>query len=287
MERPKSSVRRLRSMDKQRKNDFIFPRRGELVVATVKKIVGHGAYLKIEDYNIDGYLPLNEVSTKWVRNIEDVIKEGQKIVVKVIRIDRFTKSVDVSYKDVSESEKNRILRIWKKNYRGLKILEELAKHIEKEKGVKIDLEEKLSPILDKENTVYDALEKIMLEPTLLDKVSLKDLKEDILEYLGKKIHLKKYMYEAVIGVQSIERGGLFRIKESLRQIDENIRKAVGRENVEISLIGSPRYRLSTWSYKPETIKKKVLPTIKKTVEELSKQKGLRIAIIEEKLKVAT
>lgn len=287
MVKPKFSVRRLRNMDSRRRTEFIFPRKGELVVATVKKIVGHGAYLKIEDYNIEGYLPINEVSTKWVRNIEDVFKEGQKIVVKVIRIDKFTKSVDVSYKDVSESEKRRILRIWKKNYRGLKILEELAEHIKKNRGVKINLEEKLSTILERENTVYDALEKIMLEPSLLDKVSLKDLKEDILEYLGKKIHLKKYIYEAVIGIQSIEKGGLFNVKKSLQKIDENIRKAVGRENVEISLIGSPRYRISTWSYRPETIKKEVIPTIKKTIDELSKQRGLRIAIIDEKLKVAT
>ena len=269
-----------------RKTEYIFPRRGELVVATVKKIVGHGAYLKIEDYNIDGYLPLNEVSTKWVRNIEDVIKEGQKIVVKVIRIDRFTKSVDVSYKDVSETEKSRILRLWKKNYRGQKILEELAKYLES-KGIRVNLEEKLTPIIERENTVYDALEKIMLEPDLLDKVSLKEYKESILEFLGKKIHLKKYIYEAVIGIQSIEKGGLFKIKDALKKLDEEIRKAIGRENVEITLIGSPRYRISTWSYKPETIKKRLLPTVKQTVDQLSKQRGLRLVVVDEKLKVSS
>lgn len=278
-------MRKLKNTDKKEPRSIIFPRRGELVVATVKKIVGHGAYLNIEDYNIDGYLPLNEVSTKWVRNIEDVIKEGQKIVVKVIRIDRSIKSVDVSYKDVSESEKSRILRIWKKNYRGLKIIQELEKHLERKRGIKIDLEEKLLPIIDRENTVYDALEKIMLEPTLLDNISLENIKEDILEFLSKKIHLKKYVYEAILGIQSIEKGGLFKIREGLEYIDSNIRRAVGRDNVEIKLIGSPRYRISTWSFKPETIKKKVLPTVQKTIEDLSKKKGIRVVLLDEKLKV--
>ncbi|GEM_PF-813197 len=267
-----------------KRKEVIFPRRGELVVATVKNIVGHGAYLHIEDYDIDGYLPINEVSTKWVRNIEDVIKEGQKIVVKVIRIDKFTRSVDVSYKDVSESEKNKILRIWKKNYRGTKIIEELEKHL-KEKGITINLLEKLDPIIENEPTVYDALESIMLEPTLLDEVSLSNLKEEIIEYLHKKIHLKKYIYEATIGIQSIEKGGLFKVKKGLETLHKAIEKATGLENVDIYLIGSPKYKLVTWSFKPETIKKKVLPTVKETIKKLSKEKGLRVVLLEENLKV--
>ncbi len=274
-------------MDRRREEEkIIFPRRGELVVATVKEIVGHGAYLYIEDYGIEGYLPITQVSTKWVRDIEDVIKEGQKIVVKVIRIDKFTKSVDVSYKDVSESEKSRILRLWKRNQRGIKIIKEAEKHL-KEKGFDINLEEKLEPIIEKEQTVYDALETIMMDPNVLDKVGLSNIKNDLIEYLSKKIHLKKYYYEAIISVSSIDRGGVYKVKEALMKIDEALSKATGLENTSIILVGSPRYRLTTWSYKPETIKKRVLPTVSEQVKKLGKMKNLSIEVVEENLKVKT
>ncbi len=272
------------SMDKEER--IIFPRRGELVVATVKEIVGHGAYLHIEDYNIEGYLPITEVSTKFVRDIEDVIKEGQKIVVKVIRIDKFTKSVDVSYKDVSETEKNKILRLWKRNQRGIRIIKEAEKHL-KEKGININLEEKLEPIIDREQTVYDALENIMLNPGLLDEVGLSNIKNDLIEFFSKKIHLKKYFYEAVISVSSIRRGGVYRIKEALGQLDKELASATKLENTEIVLIGSPRYRLTTWSYKPETIKKKVIPTVNQVVKKLGKKGDVNIEILEENLKTKT
>jgi len=273
-------------MDRKRGEKIIFPRRGELVVATVKEIVGHGAYLHIEDYNIEGYLPITQVSTKWVRDIEDVIKEGQKIVVKVIRIDKFTNSVDVSYKDVSETEKSRVLRLWKRNQRGIKILKELEKQLH-EKGMSIDLEEKFEPIIEKHQTVYDALEELMMDPNILDKLSLSEAKSEFINYLSKKIHLKKYYYEALISVSSTERKGVYKVKQALEKIEDALSKATGLDNTTIILVGSPRYRLSTWSYKPETIKKKVIPTISERIKKISKKDGVDIEIVEENLKVKT
>ena len=97
--------------------------------------------------------------------------------------------------------------------------------------------------------------------------------------------MKKYIYEAIIGVQSTEKGGLFKVKEGLETLDKNVKKAVGMENVSIYLLGSPKYRLVTWSFKPETIKKKVIPIVNETIKKLSKQKGLKVVLLEENLKV--
>ena len=259
-----------------------FPRRGELVVATVEELRGHGAYLHIEDYNIKGYLPITEISSKWVRRIDDVVKPGQKIVVKVLRIDRYTRSVDVSLKEVSEKEKERILRLWKRNKRGEQILDELKKAMGKD-GLMI--EEKLQPIIDKERTVYDALENILREPDILDKLTLKNKKKEIIEFLSKRIRLKKYVYEAIINAQYIGKGGVYIIRDSLNTIKEEVTRETGERNIKIFHDGAPRYKLRVWSYKPETIKRRTIPAVKETIRKLSKK--LKINLEKEMLKVET
>jgi len=65
------------------------PRVGELVVATVRQVFDYGAYVTLDEYNdLEAYLPWSEVASRWVRNIRSVLRENQKIVVKVIRVNR-------------------------------------------------------------------------------------------------------------------------------------------------------------------------------------------------------
>ncbi|MEM1878142.1 MAG: S1 RNA-binding domain-containing protein, partial [Desulfurococcaceae archaeon] len=82
------------------------PDQGELTIATVKDIHEFGAYVTLDEYaDLKAFLPWSEVSSKWIRDIREVIREGQKIVVKVIRVDKGKKEVDVSLKRVSDTEK--------------------------------------------------------------------------------------------------------------------------------------------------------------------------------------
>ena len=105
---------------------------GELVVATVDKIFDYGAYVKLDEYEgMDAYLPWSEVSTRWIRNIRDVIREGQKIVVKVIRVNRRRRTVDVSLKKVADNERRRKMLWWKRYVKAAKIIELIAEKIGK------------------------------------------------------------------------------------------------------------------------------------------------------------
>ena len=76
---------------------------GEIVIATVKKVFEYGAYVTLDEYGgLEAYLPWSEVSSRWIRDIRDYLREGQKIAVKVIRVIRRKKQVDVSLKRVME-----------------------------------------------------------------------------------------------------------------------------------------------------------------------------------------
>jgi translation initiation factor 2 subunit 1 len=195
------------------------PEIGELVVATVKEIKRFGAYLYLDDYDIDAYLPISEVSSRWVRNISDVIKVDQKIVVKVLRVDYRNRTVDVSLKEVSKREGERVLRKWKRDQRGIQIISEMVDALELDESV---VEEKISPLIEREPSVYDALEKIVIEPKLLDELTFKNEKREILEFLSKRIKPRVYLYEVRFQAYSIEKNGIGILKSTLEDIEKRI-----------------------------------------------------------------
>jgi len=90
-----------------------FPEEGELVVATVKKVLKYGAFVTLDEYpGLEAYLPISEISTGWVRNIRDYVQEGRKIVAKVIVVDPAKKKIDVSMKRVSPSQRRMKMQLY-------------------------------------------------------------------------------------------------------------------------------------------------------------------------------
>ncbi|MDE1857096.1 MAG: S1 RNA-binding domain-containing protein [Candidatus Micrarchaeota archaeon] len=87
------------------------PRVGELVIAQVSKIAQFGAYCKLLEYNnLDVFLPIREVSSGWIKNIHEFIREGQKLVVKVTYHDKERNTIDISLKKVTPKETKEKIR---------------------------------------------------------------------------------------------------------------------------------------------------------------------------------
>jgi translation initiation factor 2 subunit 1 len=82
------------------------PARNELVVATVREVMGHGAYVSLDEYGeTRAYVHISELSRTWVKNIRVHVREGQRIVAKVLRIDPSKRQIDLSIKRVPEQMK--------------------------------------------------------------------------------------------------------------------------------------------------------------------------------------
>lgn len=85
-----------------------WPEEGELVVATVKKVRDYGAFVRLEEYKgKEGFIHISEVSSGWVKNIRDFVKENQKIVARVVRVNPVKGQVDLSLKGIREDQKRK------------------------------------------------------------------------------------------------------------------------------------------------------------------------------------
>ena len=63
------------------------PSEGELVVALVREVKQNGAYVDLEEYEgIEGFIFIGEIASGWVKNIRSIVREGQRVVAKVIKV---------------------------------------------------------------------------------------------------------------------------------------------------------------------------------------------------------
>src|SRR5881296_409383 len=134
------------------------PEAGEIVIVTVREVTGHGAYVKLDEYNgTTGFLHISEIATGWIRNIERYVRPKQKTVLKVIRVDKSRVEVDLSLKQVSREERKSKLIEVKKSEKASAFM-----HMIKTKTSMSDdkLKELQEIVLQKFDYLYDMFESV-------------------------------------------------------------------------------------------------------------------------------
>ncbi|MEM2208312.1 MAG: translation initiation factor IF-2 subunit alpha [Sulfolobales archaeon] len=250
------------------KRKEILPSINELCVATVDKVFDLGAYVKLDEYgNLEAYLPWNEVSSKWVKNIREVIREGQKVVVKVIRVDRKKNQVDVSLKRVAEVERRRKLREWKRVNRAEKILEIVAKKLGK------SLEEAYSRVWWKLEEFYGDVLSAFEDASVMGDSVLRsagvpdEWVSGLMEEIPKHIKPKHVRIDCRLVLTTYESDGIYRIKELLKLLDEDVGDDV---RVRVYSEGAPRYRIELVGTDYKVLESKLAELVKRA-ENLSKK----------------
>ena len=132
------------------------PEEGDIVIVSVKQVTGHGAYVGLDEYKgLTGFLHISEIATGWIRNIERYVKPKQKLVLKVIRVDKVRAEVDLSLKQVSgEERKSKVIEV-KKSEKSSAFMEIIKSKANLTDTQMKELEEK---ILQKYDYVYDLFE---------------------------------------------------------------------------------------------------------------------------------
>ena len=62
------------------------PEEGELVVVTVKNVKQNGVYVDFDEYpGLEGFIFIGEIASGWVKNIRTFVRDGQRLICKVMR----------------------------------------------------------------------------------------------------------------------------------------------------------------------------------------------------------
>lgn len=94
---------------------------GTLVEGKVVNLTDFGAFVNLEE-NIDGLVPLSEISHKKIDNPESVLSVGEEVTALVIKLDSRRKKISLSIKRAEKEEQKRFMKEYNKKQNVDKIL---------------------------------------------------------------------------------------------------------------------------------------------------------------------
>ncbi len=98
-----------------------WPDEGELVVCTVANVKDFVAFVTLDEYEErEGLIPIAEIARGWIKHIRDYVREGQKVVCKVLHVERSKGHIDLSLKDVNDHQRKEKIHEWKNEQKALK-----------------------------------------------------------------------------------------------------------------------------------------------------------------------
>lgn len=248
-----------------------WPEVGDIVIGTVVRIEPYGAYVKLDEYNgKEGFIHISEISSTWVRNIRDYVREKQKVVAKVLRVDKTKNHIDLSLRRVTDQWKRQKIAEWKRAQKAENLLllaaERLRKTLDeayKEAGWKME---------DAFGEIYAGFEAALEEgESALLKAGIDEKWAKILTELAKMyVEVPKVKISGVLTLRCMKPNGVEIIKKTLKEAMKAGKVGKNGVKVDVYLAGTPRWRVEVeakdWETAEEVLKKVVdtaLTTIKK------------------------
>lgn len=245
-----------------------YPEKGDLVIGTVTRIANHGAYVQLDEYeNKEGMIHISEIALSWVRNIRNFVREKQKVVAKVLRINPQKGFIDLSLRRVTEQQRRQKIQEWKRTQKAEKLLEMAAIKLGR------DLDEAYTEVAWKlegaYGSIYNGFEIISEKGSkpLEDLGIKKDWIEIITEIAKTYVEPPKVNITRNVEMTCWKRAGIDAIKKALREAINSVKEE--ETIVNIYTLGSPRYRIEITAddYKQaETTLEKIINTAKTSIE---------------------
>ena len=244
------------------------PEVGEIVIATIKKTGDHGAYVSLDEYDdIQGFLHISEIAPGWVRKVTKYVKEGDKKVLLVKKIQANRAEIDLSLKQISKEQRKKKLLDVKRFEKEQGILKNIQDKVKLSSEEVDDLEEKL---LSKYKSVYDAVIDIGTNNiSVIDDLEISEKIKKTIDELSKKIKLPTVEIRGILEMTNNKSDGI----EIIRKILLDAIKESQNQKITILYLGAPKYRLSIVAQDFKTAEKTLKPILEKIEKNTSKQNG--------------
>jgi translation initiation factor 2 subunit 1 len=213
-----------------------WPEEGELVVCTVESVKDFVAFVSLDEYGgRQGLIPISEIATGWIKYIRDHIREGQKIVCKVLHVDTRRGHIDLSLKDVNEHQRREKIREWKNESKARKWVGFAAGA----SGVPVETIE--SALFKELGSLYLAFEVLATEGVAaLEKTGLDKKVQDALVHVAAgNVKIPRVTVTGILELTSTKPDGVNVIRRALRSAEPKVDDA----EIDLLYIGAPNYRI--------------------------------------------
>ena len=243
-----------------------YPEEGDLVVGTVTSIRNFGAFVTLDEYGgREAFIHLSEVATGWVKYIRDHIREGQKIVARVLRVDPAKSQIDLSLKRINDHQRREKTQQWKNEGRALRLVDQVAQALKMPPEQAADV---FGPgLVEKYGSLFQAFEVASAEPKRFQQENEKaPWVTAFLKVARDNIVPPQVTILGTLEVSDPTPDGVDHVRAALRAAEE-----IDPGAVEVHYVGAPKYRVrviaSQYKQAEETLKRATdaaLKTIKAT-----------------------
>jgi len=242
--------------------DREWPQEAELVVCTVDTVKDFVAFVSLDEYGgRQGLIPISEVARGWIKYIRDHIREGQKVVCKVLNVDRSRGHIDLSLKDVNEHQRREKIREWKNESKAKKWLGFAAEQSGEDARAIED------EIFGKYGSFYPVFEDLVIDPEpTVKKLGLsKKVSEALLHVAQENVKVPRVEVTGHLHLTVSSSDGISVIKKALKSAEPKISGV----DIELLYLGAPLYRI-----------KVTAPDYKKAEKAIEKAASAAITVVE-------
>jgi translation initiation factor 2 subunit 1 len=247
-----------------------YPDVGEFVVGTVIKVQSFGAFITLDEFpQREGFIHISEIATGWVKHIRNYIREKQKVVCKVLRVDPTKNHIDLSLKRVNDHQRRDKIQEWKNNQKAEKLFEMVAEKLGKnpEKCYK----EFGSNLIKIYGSLYDAFEECAYDCNTLKNDGFEgDWLNEFKAISEENISIPFVEIKGIINMNSWSSEGINHIRDSLSLAEYSEFEDV---KIKIKYIGAPRYLISVKAPDYKIAEGEMKKAVEKATEHIVKFNG--------------
>lgn len=241
-----------------------FPEENELVFGTVTNIQHNSVFVEIEEYGKSGLIHISEIASGRIRDINDYVKEGERIVAKVIKIHEDKGHIDLSMRRVTKMQKKAKVNQRKHEQRAEKLLEDFADQVN-EYPQKIYQDIKPSLQYDLLHTAFQAV--VEKDESLRDMGVPEEYADDLEKLVRKTIKRKTVKVGGDITIETYDSDGANIVKNTLQDAEETA------ENVKITYLGAGKYKIVVEDYNYKDAEKTLAEALTKIKEPIQATTG--------------
>lgn len=229
-----------------------FPKEGEFLIAKVTEVQKQYVYVDLIDYEgmasekcARGMIHISEISSRWIKNIRNFVRIGQRVVLRVLRVDAEKGHVDMSLRRVNSAQKEIRLKEWKYAVKYDNILQFLTE----EEGINMTLDEAYElvgfPVFEFFENYQETIENLKENGKEIlndiDTIS-DDVKKKLLKIVDENVEISTVSINGRVKLSYNSENGIEQIQDSLLGA-LNVIESKETRKISINYIAAPFYRL--------------------------------------------